>query len=162
MEYPDILTMLCNLELDGENKLYSFYLQYMHQYQFTESEMRFRYSDELDGLDPNGSNKTHIIHYKVTSTDGLDYCWIPSIYCSIENKLRTPEEQDRYKWLMNIASDQPRDHVGEYKKITGQDLSKYNKAVVHNGYALYEEYLRDKLKNNGKVYGQTEERVRNT
>lgn len=155
-DYPNILTMTADLELKGENNLYMFYLRYMHQYEFTDSEVRFRKSDEIGGLlETGGDPRTHILHYKLTSTDGLDYCWIPSIYTAIENRLRTPEEQDRRLYNENIVSDQPRNWRSVYKKITGIDITQVNKEESHNGYEYYKEYLRDRYKNNGKVYGTT-------
>jgi len=153
--YLDILTMTTSLEIDGENDIYRFYLLYMHQYQFTEQQMRYRYIDDKDGLETGGDTRTHVLHYKVVSTDELDYCWIPSIYVAIENKLRTPEQQDRFLYNENIVVDQPRDHVKTYKEITGIDLDKFNRQEMHNGYELYKTYLRERYKNNGRVYGRT-------
>lgn len=159
MDYPNVITMTANLEIDGENKVYRFYLQYMHQYEFTDSETRYRYSDDIDGLNTDGKPQTHVLHYKVESTDGLDYCWIPYMYTAIENRLRTPEEQDRRLYNENIAADQPRDHVQAYKDATGLDLDNFNRQEMHNGYSYYEKYLKEMHKNDGKVYGQTEPRT---
>lgn len=155
-DYLNVITMTAPLEINGENNIYTFYLEYMHQYEFTDSEVRYRKADDVGGLlETGGDPRTHVLHYKITSTDGLDYCWVPSIYTAIENRLRTPEEQDRRLYNENIISDQPRDWRSVYKKITGIDMNEVNKDESHNGYELYKEYLRDRLKNNGKVYGTT-------
>jgi hypothetical protein len=159
MDYLDVLTMTTSLEIDGENNIYRFYLLYMHQYQFTDQMMRYRKVDDVGdgGLDTGGDPRPYVLHYKVVADDGLDYCWIPSIYTAIENKLRTPEQQDSYLRNMNRVSDQPRDVVKAYKDITGKDLDKFNRQEMHNGFELYKRYLKEMHKNNGKIYGKTTE-----
>ena len=154
-DYPNVLTIIAELILVGENEIYEFYLNPYKQYTFVAEENRYRSAEDIAGLDTGGINKTHVLHYKVVSDDGLDYCWIPAPYVALENYLRTPEQQDKRVYQEEVIVDQPRDHVAVYKDITGQDLAVYNKAVVHNGFEFYKKALRERHKNNGKVYGRT-------
>lgn len=153
MDLSKIVTIVANATIDGENDIYTFYFLPYRQYTFTEEEVRFRSIDEQIYLDVTGQPNTHVNHFKITSTDGLDYCWLSSDYAVVENKLRTAEQQDRRLWEENIVVDQPRDFKKVYKDISGKDLN--DTYIAHNGYSLWEEAQKNRLKNNGKTYGQT-------
>ena len=147
-------TAIADIELEGVNGIYDFFIQNRFQYVYTDSEWRFIESDNKEGVLKNdGFGYTHCLHYKCISTDGNDFCWVPSIYTSIE-KLRTEEEQDWRKWEENIIVDQPRDHIKTYKNLTGIDLEK-RRIPGHNGYELWKRSLTERFKNNGKQYGET-------
>ena len=148
-------TAIANMEIEGRNNIYSFFFQSRKQYVYTDEEWMFREYDELAGMldHTQGDQYTHCIHYKVTTVDGLDFCWVPSIYTSIED-LRTPEEQDPRVWIENVVVDQPRDHIKLYEELTGKDLVKM-RTPGHNGYELWKRSLAEREKNNGKKYGDT-------
>ncbi len=148
-----VVTIIADAQLDGENGLYKFYFSPYNQYEFTNEEVRFRSIDETIYLDVTGQEKIHVNHFKIESSDGLDYCWLSSDYAVVENKLRTAEQQDRRLWEENIVVDQPRDIKQVYKDISGQDLN--DKYISMNGYSMWEEAKRNRLRHNGKKYGET-------
>lgn len=150
MDLSNVVTVVAKARVDGENGIYEFYFNPYKQYEFTAEEIRFRAIDETIYLDVTGQEKTHVNHFKIESSDGLDYCWLSSDYAVVENKLRTAEEQDRRLWEENIVVDQPRDFKQVYLDITGQDLN--DKYVAMDGYSLYQEALRTRHKNDGKTY----------
>jgi len=146
-------TAIAYLEIKGENDISIFYFQNRWQYVYTDTKWMYIQSDDIDGLVPNGLNYVNCLHYKVEGTDGEDYCWVPSIYTSIE-ELRPIEEQDWRAWQENVISDQPKDHIKTYKNLTGIDLEK-RRIPGHNGYEFYKKALTERYKNNGKQYGET-------
>ncbi len=153
MDLQKIVTIVGNVKVEGENGIYLFYFNPYRQYTFTDQEVRYRVVDEQILLALTGQIKTHVNHFKITSDDGLDFCWLSSDYAIIENKLRTEEEQDRDKWIENIAVDQPRDYKRLYKDLTGIDLN--NKSIASNGNAVYQQYLETRYDKKGKSYGET-------
>ena len=146
-------TAIAYFDIDGENGVSQFFFQNRWQYVYTEEKWMYIKSDEVDGLVPNGLGYVNCIHYKVEGTDGLDYCWVPSIYTSIE-ELRPITEQDWRRWQEDTISDQPRDHIKTYKNLTGIDLEK-RRRPGYNGYEYWLRSLKERYKNNGKQYGET-------
>ncbi len=153
MDVSKVVTITADTIVDGELGVYTFYFYPYRQYVFVDSEIRFRFVDQKGYLDVTGQRKTYVMHYKVMADDALDYCWLSSDYAVVENKLRTAEQQDRRLWEENIVVDQPRDFKQVYKDLSGQDLN--DKHISMNGYSMWKEAKRNRLRHNGKKYGET-------
>lgn len=92
----NVITIIHDIDIEGENGVYSFYFLRYRQYTFVDTAIMYREHDDFDGLEAGGVRDTHIVHYKVVSDDAKDYFWVPSNYTARENFIRTKEQQDLF------------------------------------------------------------------